>query len=147
MISQKDLDMLLALVERKDDTGGYAKQVMKELAHEHSIALQELRATKYTIVTTLNQANCRSSDNTECSNINWLDCLRVLIADKINWVQVSERLPDRFDEDYLVVVRNKNKPDGIAIVDLGHWSSDCKWIKFQTYEDVIMWAELPKRPF
>lgn len=64
----------------------------------------------------------------------------------INWVAVSEKLPPRPDEDYLVCVRNKNKEGGIPIQDIGNFSSDGVWIKQNTWEDVVFWAELPKPP-
>lgn len=64
----------------------------------------------------------------------------------INWVSVSEKLPLRFDEDYLVCVRNKNKEGGMPIQDIGNFSSDGVWIKQNTWEDVVFWAELPKPP-
>lgn len=64
----------------------------------------------------------------------------------INWVSVSEKLPPRLDEDYLVCVRNKNKEGGIFIQDVGNFSSDGVWIKYNTWEDVVYWAELPKPP-
>jgi hypothetical protein len=64
----------------------------------------------------------------------------------INWVAVSEKLPTRMDEDYLVCVRNKNKEGGIPIQDIGNFSSDGVWIKQNTWEEVVYWAELPKPP-
>ena len=64
----------------------------------------------------------------------------------INWVAVSEKLPTRMDEDYLVVVKNKNKPNGIYLEDIGNFSSDGIWIKANTWEDVTHWRELPKPP-
>jgi len=64
----------------------------------------------------------------------------------INWVAVSEKLPSRPDEDYLVVVRNKNKEGGIPLIDIGNFSSDGIWIKANTWEDVVYWAELPEPP-
>jgi len=64
----------------------------------------------------------------------------------INWVVVSEKLPPRMDEDYLVCIKNKNKEDGILIQDIGNFSSDGVWIKQNTWEDVVYWAELPKSP-
>ena len=64
----------------------------------------------------------------------------------INWVAVSDKLPNRMDEDYLVCVRNKNKEGGIPIQDIGNFSSDGVWIKANTWEDVVYWAELPKPP-
>lgn len=64
----------------------------------------------------------------------------------INWVAVSEKLPPRPDEDYLVCVRNKNKEGGIPIQDIGNFSSDGVWVKQNTFEDVVFWAELPKPP-
>lgn len=68
------------------------------------------------------------------------------IGGVINWVAVSEKLPPRADEDYLVCVRNKNKEGGIPIQDIGNFSSDGIWIKQNTWEDVVFWAELPKPP-
>lgn len=64
----------------------------------------------------------------------------------INWVAVSEKLPTRMDEDYLVCVRNKNKEGGIPIQDIGNFSGDGVWIKQNTWEDVVYWAELPNPP-
>ena len=65
----------------------------------------------------------------------------------IKWISVREKLPTRMDEDYLVCVRNKNKDGGIPIQDIGNFSSDGVWIKCNTWEDVLYWAELPKSPF
>ena len=71
---------------------------------------------------------------------------KLSIHDVINWVAVSEKLPTRMDEDYLVVVKNKNKPNGIYLEDIGNFSSDGIWIKQNTWEDVTHWRELPKPP-
>ena len=68
------------------------------------------------------------------------------ISGVINWVAVSEKLPTRMDEDYLVCVRNKNKEGGIPIQDIGNFSGDGVWIKQNTWEDVVYWAELPEPP-
>ena len=64
----------------------------------------------------------------------------------VDWVATSDKLPTRMDEDYLVCVRNKNKEGGIPIQDIGNFSSDGVWIKQNTWEDVVFWAELPKPP-
>jgi len=82
---------------------------------------------------------------------HFLDCEDVAdellnLHSVINWVAVSEKLPPRPDEDYLVCVRNKNKEGGIPIQDIGNFSSDGVWIKQNTWEDVVFWAELPKPP-
>lgn len=71
---------------------------------------------------------------------------KLFICGVINWVAVSEKLPTRMDEDYLVCVRNKNKEGGIPIQDIGNFSSDGVWIKQNAWEDVVYWAELPKPP-
>ncbi len=87
----------------------------------------------------------------EDTNANHIDAETALeqaldLSNVINWVAVSEKLPTRMDEDYLVCVRNKNKEGGIPIQDIGNFSSDGVWIKQNTWEDVVYWAELPKPP-
>jgi hypothetical protein len=62
----------------------------------------------------------------------------------INWVAVTERMPPRPDEDYLVVMRNKNKEGGIALQDVKNYTSDGTWVGGNNWEDVVAWAELPK---
>ncbi len=64
----------------------------------------------------------------------------------ISWVAVKEKLPTRMDEDYLVVVRNKNKEGGIPLMDIGNFTSDGIWVKANTWEEVVYWAELPQPP-
>ena len=71
---------------------------------------------------------------------------QLILSGVINWVAVSQKLPTRMDEDYLVCVRNKNKEGGIPIQDIGNFSSDGVWIKQNTWEEVVYWAELPKPP-
>ena len=65
----------------------------------------------------------------------------------IKWINVSDRLPTEIDEDYLIVVRNKNKERGIAICDIANFNGDGKWIKSNVWEDVVYWAKLPNLPF
>lgn len=64
----------------------------------------------------------------------------------MKWISVKDRLPDRFDEDFLIAVKNKNKSDGIFLIDIANWSSDCKWIKSNVWEDITYWRELPEPP-
>jgi hypothetical protein len=64
----------------------------------------------------------------------------------INWVAVKDKLPLRPDEDYLVVMRNKNKEGGIALQDIKNFTSDGTWVGGNNWEDVVAWAELPKPP-
>lgn len=71
---------------------------------------------------------------------------QLILSGVMQWVAVSDKLPPRPDEDYLVCVRNKNKEGGIPIQDIGNFSSDGVWIKQNTWEDVVFWAELPKPP-
>lgn len=65
----------------------------------------------------------------------------------VDWIDVRDRLPTEEDEDYLVVVRNKNKEGGIPIQDIANFTGDGKWVKNNTWEDVVYWSELPKSPF
>ena len=64
----------------------------------------------------------------------------------VKWVHVSDKLPPIEDKDYLVVVRNKNKEDGIPIQDIANFTGGT-WIKNNTWEDVVYWTELPVPPF
>lgn len=64
----------------------------------------------------------------------------------INWVAVTERMPPRPDEDYLVVMRNKNKEGGIALQDIKNYTSDGTWVGGNNWENVVAWAELPEPP-
>lgn len=63
-----------------------------------------------------------------------------------SWINVSEKLPLDTDKDYLVIVKNKNKENGIPIFDIANFSSDGIWIKNNTWEDVVCWSELPEPP-
>lgn len=65
----------------------------------------------------------------------------------IKWVSVSESLPSKYDVEYLVCVKNKNKESGIPLQDIAVFTSDRKWVKGNTWEDVLYWSELPKSPF
>ena len=71
---------------------------------------------------------------------------KLILSGVINWVAVSLKLPTRMDEDYLVVVKNKNKEGGIPIQDIGNFTSDGVWVKANTWEEVLYWAELPEPP-
>lgn len=66
---------------------------------------------------------------------------------QISWISVKEMNPPRLDEDYLVVVRNKNKEGGIPIQDVKNYTSDGVFVGGNTWEDVVYWSELPKSPF
>lgn len=63
-----------------------------------------------------------------------------------NWVSVTERMPPRPDEDYLVVMRNKNKEGGIALQDIKNFTGDGTWVGGNNWENVVAWAELPEPP-
>jgi len=65
----------------------------------------------------------------------------------INWVSVTERMPPRPDEDYLVVMRNKNKEGGVALQDVKNFTSDGTWVGGNNWENVVAWAELPEPPY
>lgn len=75
-----------------------------------------------------------------------LDDIKIT-KEKTKWISVSKKLPQRPDEDYLVVVRNKNKEGGIPIIDIANFTSDGIWIKSNTWEDVVFWSELPEPPY
>lgn len=66
----------------------------------------------------------------------------------INWVAVTMNMPPRFDEDYMVCVRNKNKEGGIPIQDIKQYSSDGLFVggNVDVWERVVYWAELPDPP-
>jgi hypothetical protein len=55
----------------------------------------------------------------------------------INWVAITDRMPPRPDEDYLVVMRNKNKEGGIALQDIKNYTSDGTWVGGNNWEDVV----------
>lgn len=68
-------------------------------------------------------------------------------TDVISWVAVTKKLPPRPDEDYLVVMRNKNKEGGIALMDIKNFTSDGIFVGGNNWENVVFWAELPEPPF
>ena len=81
-------------------------------------------------------------------NLDWAEELvkNCTIPRVINWVAVTERMPPRPDEDYLVVMRNKNKEGGIALQDIKNFTSDGTWVGGNNWENVVAWAELPEPP-
>jgi len=68
----------------------------------------------------------------------------VVLPDVINWVDAKKRLPESWGEDYLTCRRNKNKEDGIWIYDVVQYEGE--WARPAGLEDIIYWAELPKKP-
>ena len=55
------------------------------------------------------------------------------------WCDVSKEIPTKFGEEILVLCRNKNKPDGIWLIDLiqcweGEWQPRLNW------ETPVKWA-------
>lgn len=82
-----------------------------------------------------------------CLKINKMEKINNDQPNAISWVAVTEKLPSRMDEDYLVVVRNKNKEGGIPLMDIGNFTSNGIWVKTNTWETVVYWAELPKPPY
>jgi hypothetical protein len=64
----------------------------------------------------------------------------------MEWISVKDRLPKIMDEDYLVLVRNKNKENGIFLYDIGNFTSDYTWSKSNTWEDVTHWMDLKSLP-
>jgi hypothetical protein len=64
----------------------------------------------------------------------------------MKWISVKDRLPQQMDEDYLVVVKNKNKEGGIYLFDMANFTSDGIWVKSNTWEDVTHWKPLPEPP-
>jgi hypothetical protein len=67
-------------------------------------------------------------------------------TDVIRWVAVTKKLPPRPDEDYLVVMRNKNKEGGIPLIDVKNFTSDGVFVGGNHWENVVFWAELPEPP-
>lgn len=63
----------------------------------------------------------------------------------MNWISVKDRLPESEGEDWLVVVKNKNKEGGIFLCDVAHYENG-KWYKSNTWEDVTHWMPLPPKP-
>ena len=63
------------------------------------------------------------------------------------WISVEDRLPKTPDEDWLVVVRNKNKEDWwIFLFDVWNFTSDWVWAKWNTWERVTHWMPGPLPP-
>lgn len=62
------------------------------------------------------------------------------------WIPVSERLPKGPDIVYLVAVKNKNKENGIPLIDIAVFDSDGIWQKSTVWEDVTHWMNLPEAP-
>lgn len=62
------------------------------------------------------------------------------------WIPVSERLPKAPDIVYLVAVKNKNKENGIPLIDIAVFDSDGIWQKSTVWEDVTHWMNLPEAP-
>lgn len=54
------------------------------------------------------------------------------------WRDASEELPTSYGEPVLCICRNKNKPDGIWLMDLIHWEGS--WEGRENYEKVLYWA-------
>lgn len=64
---------------------------------------------------------------------------------KPKWISVAKELPTVQDENYLVMVRNKNKEGGIPIIDMATWTED-GWNQWNTWETVQYWMPLPEPP-
>lgn len=54
------------------------------------------------------------------------------------WIDASKELPTKIGEDVLCICRNKNKPDGIWLLDLIVWEGS--WEGRINYEKVQYWA-------
>ena len=63
----------------------------------------------------------------------------------MKWNKIEDKLPKTQGEDYLVVVKNKNKEGGIYIYDVAMYE-DGLWYKSNTWEKVTHWQPLPKEP-
>ena len=76
-------------------------------------------------------------------------CIRDRILCAVsNWVAVTDRLPPRPDDEYLVCVKNKNKEQGIPIQDIKQFTSDGIFVggSPDVWERVVFWKELPEPP-
>lgn len=67
-------------------------------------------------------------------------------ADSDKWISVDDSLPTGSDIVYLVCVKNKNKENGIPLIDIAVFDSDGIWQKSTVWEDVTHWRELPPAP-
>jgi len=61
------------------------------------------------------------------------------------WISVKDKNPPDNGEDWLVLVKNKNKPDGIFLYDVAQYECG-EWNKSNTWEDVTHWMPLPAPP-
>ena len=67
------------------------------------------------------------------------------LAMATRWRKCSEELPPA-EDTYICAYRNKNKDDGIWLVDEAVWDGE-KWSnKFDFWEDIIYWQFKPKAP-
>lgn len=57
------------------------------------------------------------------------------------WHKVTEKLPPE-EELVLVLVRNKNKEDGIPLFDVATHDGDAWRPRQNTWEDIVMWAAI-----
>lgn len=54
------------------------------------------------------------------------------------WKDASVELPTNMGEDVLCICKNKNKPDGIWLMDLIQWEGS--WTGRVNYEKVLYWC-------
>lgn len=79
--------------------------------------------------------------------VAWDVCTQWAISQmQPEWVPVTERLPQGPDIVYLVCVKNKNKENGIPLIDIAVFDSDGIWQKSTVWEDVTHWMPLPNPP-
>ena len=66
------------------------------------------------------------------------------------WISVEDRLPSRLngyiDDLVLIAVKNKNKPDGIYLIDVCAFDGDSWCERIHTYESITHWMPLPEKP-
>lgn len=62
----------------------------------------------------------------------------------LSWYRVGEKPPPE-ETEVLVLVRNKNKEDGIPLFDIATHDGEAWRPRHNTWEDIIMWA-LPTAP-
>ena len=85
--------------------------------------------------------------NTDLIVTSYLREAKERIQKETWWISVEDRLPKTPDEDWLVVVRNKNKEDWwIFLFDVWNFTSDWVWAKWNTWERVTHWMPLPLPP-
>ena len=67
------------------------------------------------------------------------------------WISVNEEVPSvknkSIDEMVLVMMRNKNKEDGIFLADISSFDGECWSKRHNSWEDIIAWKpiKLPSR--